>query len=246
MSAPTGSQLHDRELIQQLLDDIGIVDEQFLEKLPKPSAARAIFAPILRRWIAEGLFFKAQKLVLPLQVSFPISDNEHAVKLCELGMFEHWMGLVAFDRFAIATSKIAEDYLRSGGKPVSPLGSDTGNAAPQKASTFFNQKMFFWKDKFYTRVDVIKMHANSLGGVHFDYRRTQDEAYIDEIKNYFGFELKGNSHQMLLGNEIGGGRADPARRQQIYDATELIAIDTVRIFASGVRASEKAFAGLLV
>lgn len=70
--------------------------------------------------------------------------------------------------------------------------------------------------------------------------------HIDEIKNYFGFELKGSNHQMLVGDEIGVGRANPARRQQIYDATELIAIDTARIYASGVRTSEQAFVDLLI
>ncbi len=69
--------------------------------------------------------------------------------------------------------------------------------------------MFFWKGEFYTRAEVIKMHANALGGVHFDFRKAQDEAHIKEIKNYLGFELKGSNNQILVGDEIGQGRADP-------------------------------------
>jgi hypothetical protein len=57
--------------------------------------------------------------------------------------------------------------------------------------------------------------------------------------------VKGNNNQMLVGDAIGIARADPARRQQVYDATELVAMDTARIFASGVRASEEAFVDLL-
>jgi len=85
------------------------------------------------------------------------------------------------------------------------------------------------------------MHANKLGGVHLDFRRKQDETHINEIKNYFGFEIIGNNHHMLVGDQIDQGRSDPARRQQIYDATELIAIDTGRIFADGINNSKEMF-----
>jgi hypothetical protein len=232
----------DRELIQQLLDDVGILEDQFRIGLPKPSATRTIFAPILRRWIAEGLFFTAQKLILPDQVAFPVPSHAHAIRLCKAGVYEYWMGLVMFGTLGVATGKVAEQHRGPNGMPKTQLadGKDY-QAAPQKASTFFHQRMFFWKGRFYMREDVIKMHANALGGVHLDFRRTRDEADINEIKHFFGFELKGNLKQMLMGDEISVGRADPTRRQQVYDATELIAMDTARIFASGIRASEQAF-----
>jgi hypothetical protein len=86
---------------------------------------------------------------------------------------------------------------------------------------------------------------NRVQAIHFDFRKAQDEAHIKEIKNYLGFELKGSNNQILVGDEIGQGRADPVRRQRVYDATELVAMDTARIFASGVSASEKAFVDLL-
>jgi hypothetical protein len=53
------------------------------------------------------------------------------------------------------------------------------------------------------------MHANALGGVLFDFCKQDDEAHIKEIKNYFGFEVKGNNSQMLMGDSIAQGRADP-------------------------------------
>jgi hypothetical protein len=110
---------------------------------------------------------------------------------------------------------------------------------------FFNQKVLFWKSQFYTRADMIKMHANTLGGVHFDFRRARNETHIIDLKNYFGWEVSGSNCRTLIGNEISVGRADPERRPQIYDATELVTMDTARIFASGVRKSESSFIALL-
>jgi hypothetical protein len=110
---------------------------------------------------------------------------------------------------------------------------------------FFGQKMFFWKGQFYTRADLIKMHANALGGVHLNFQRTRSETHIIELKNYFGYEVNGRNYQMMIGNEIAVGRADPDRRAQIYDATELVTMDTARIFARGVRKSEASFVALL-
>jgi hypothetical protein len=89
------------------------------------------------------------------------------------------------------------------------------------------------------------MHANLLGGVHLDFRRGDDEEHINEIKNYFGFEIKPDTHQMLVGDEIAVARADPARRRNIYDATELVVLDTARIFAIAVRSSQALFQALL-
>ena len=236
----------DRELIQQLLDDVGVLEDQFSTGLPKPPAVRATLVPILRRWIFEGLFYKAQKLILPEQVGFLITSSGQAGKLCKAGVYAHWMALLAFGGISVGVSQVAPKWLGPDGKPITHL-DDGANPRPasQKANIFFKQKVFFWKGEFYTRTDVIEMHANALGGVHLDFSRAQDEAHINEIKNYFGFERKGANSQMLMGDEIGIGRADQARRAQIYDATELVAMDTARIFASGILASEKPFSDLL-
>jgi hypothetical protein len=237
----------DRELVQQLLDDVGLLEARFILGIPKPAETRAHFTPILRRWIVEGLFHQAQKLILRNgAVGFPIVSNAHAIKLCKAGVYEHWMGVVYFGTVGVATAKVAQKYLASDGKPTTQLNDSSTHTqpSPQPAKLFFDQRMFFWKQQFYTRADVIKMLANTLGGVHLNFKKSQDEAHIKEIKNYFGFELKGNNYQMLVGEQIGLARADPIRRQQVYDATELIAMDTARIFASGVRASAKLFIAL--
>jgi hypothetical protein len=79
----------DRELIQQLLDDAAILGDLFLVGIPKPAATRTICVPILRRWIVEGLFHQAQKLISPAQVSFSIYSNGRAVQLCKAGVYAH-------------------------------------------------------------------------------------------------------------------------------------------------------------
>jgi len=235
----------DRELIHQLLEDVGILESQFATQIPKPSAARAIFAPILRRWITEGLFYKAQKLILPNRVRFSITSDVRAIELCNSGSYEHWMGLIVFSNIGIAISQMTSEYLARVDKDRSQLRNTNAHAELQEAKAFFHQKMFFWKEKFYTREDVIKMQANSLGGVHLDFDKPSVEKHIVEIKNYFGFEVKDKHYQSLIGQDIEHGREDSLRRERIYDATELIAIDTARIFATGIRSSQAGFVALL-
>lgn len=231
----------DRELVLQLFDDLGILEAQFTVGIPTPPAARAVFTPILRRWIAEALFFKAQKLILPTKVSFAIKDNSQGIHLCETGVLEHWMGLVWFGKLEVSIAQRNLSRPETATKPLAEHGKHP--VILQKASRFFDQKMLFWKGAFYTRAEIIKIHANSLGGVHFDL--WQNEQEIDEIKNYFGFETLPGQSQMLRGQEIADRRMDPRRRQYVYDATELIAMDTARVFASGVRASQESFFTLL-
>jgi hypothetical protein len=236
----------DRELVHQLLEDMRAIHDQFVAGVPKPSANRTVFAPILRRWIAEGLFFKAQKYLLPLRCTFMVYSDSHNINLCKAGMYEHWMASVMFRGMAISIGLPKTKYLGKNGMPNSEFNSlGPPQEAGQSASIFFKQKMFFWKEQFYTRSDVIRMHANTLGGVHFDFKKAHAEQHIMEIKNYLGYETRGSNIQMILGEEIINGRSDPSRRQQIYDATELVVMDTARIFANGLRASETALAALL-
>jgi hypothetical protein len=59
------------------------------------------------------------------------------------------------------------------------------------------------------------------------------------------WRIKLETHQMLAGQEIATARADPKRRQNVYDATELVLLDTARIFANGVQSSRLLFEALL-
>jgi hypothetical protein len=234
----------DRELVLQLFDDVVILETQFSMGVPKSPLARAVLVPILRRWIVEGVFFKAQKLIQPDQVRFAVSSNSQAIQQCEAGLVVEWMELMIFGTTGVSFSRVPPEHIGPDHQPAT-YSKSSFQPSPQRPKIFFEQKMFFGKGQFYTRYDVIKMHANALGGVHFDASRMQNESHINEIKTAFGFELKGGYSNMLMGEEIDRRRADPVRRQTTYDATELVAIDTARIFAAGVRASESAFLALL-
>jgi hypothetical protein len=231
-----------RELIHQLLDDVAILEAHFAMGIPKPAVMRAGFAPILRRWIAQGVFFRAQRLAAPAQIVFTTTRNAQAIAQCRAGKYLHWMELIFCGRLGVSLTQVTEQYLEHARQYADVTSL---KPSPVKASIFFKQPMFFWKGRFYTREDVIKMHANKLGGVHLDFSRTEDEEHVNEIKEYFGFEVSETGYQMLMGEEIQRGRDDRRRRDSVFDATELIAMDTARIFAGGVRRSENAFLRVL-
>jgi hypothetical protein len=235
----------EQELVHQLLEDVGILDAQFIFGVPRPAVVRTTFAPILRRWIVEGLFHKAQRLIRPHQIEFEISPGGQAIKLCKAGYYERWMGIINFGTIGFGSSQIAKKHLSADGKPAAGFQEQRAPPSPQRAHIFFDQRMFYWKEVFYTRLDIIKIHANSLGGVHFQLGRKQNEGHIDELKNSFGFEVKDRNIQMLIGADVAKGRTDPLRRSSIYDAIELISIDTASIFSKGVGRSKEALISLL-
>ncbi len=226
---------NDRELLQQLVDDARLLAE-LTSGRPAPALIRTTFAPALRKWVVEDGLFKAVKLVQPHRPKFEIMTIPDAIKHCKAGVYEHWMAMIMFGTLGICYGLLAEEY-----RANPPFQKANPVTVYHPAHTFFDQKMFFWKREFYTRKDIIWMHANKLGGAHLDFRRKADETHIDEIKNYFGFEILPHTQQMLIGHDIEIGRADPVRRDRVYDATELVALDTARIFANGVLASRGVF-----
>jgi hypothetical protein len=229
-----------RELIHQLLDDVTLIEEHLATGIPKSSVMRTCFAPILRRWMVDGAFFMAQRLIKPVRIPFATINDTGGLALCEAGGCENWMGLILFGTLGFAVTQRTAEHLTTGMYDPTIL-----EMTPLAATKFFAQRMFFWKGSFYTREDMVKIHANKLGGVHLDFRRADDELHINEIRTYFGYELIGTGGQSLRGQELEWGRNDRERRPFVYDATELIAMDTARIFAGGIRGSESAFTALL-
>ena len=235
-----------RELILQLLDDTLTLEKQLKYSVPSPSESRAVLIPILRKWINDDNFFHIQKLIEKSKHPLFTINKDDGPTLCEDGYYERWMGLIIFNNIGIATAQVAKKYIKNGEVKASKRSQNaTIKAIPQRASIFFDQKIMFWKNNFYTRRNFIKWHANKLGGVHYDFERKTDEAHINEIKNTFGFEVKGNNYQMLVGNDIEIARADIQRRQYIYDTTELVAIDTARIFMEGINKAKSDILALL-
>jgi hypothetical protein len=235
----------DKELILQLLDDVALI-EQALIGIPTPSIVRTNFVPILRRWIVDGLFSsKVQKLILPNKISFDIHTQTNAINLCQSGCYEHWMGTINFGTIAVTTGLHAAKYLTKEGRPKSINKESLMSPLPQYPNQFFKQKILFLKDKFYTREEIIKMLANTFGGVHLDLGNIQKQPDILKVKNYLGFKLTESGLQMLIGSEIDFLRNDPEQRPRVYDAIELIAIDTARIFVNGIQNAKILFTALL-
>lgn len=229
----------DRELVLQLLEDVEVISDALNVVLPKPVVIRSTFVPLLRKWIVEGGFFKAASLIRPHRPTFEIITGSNEVNLCKSGVYEHWMALIVFGSIGVGSALLSERYRKN--PPITAKSVSVSHLA----NAFFTQKMFFWKGKFYSRQDIIWMHANRLGGVHLDFRRTADEGHINEIKNYFGFEVLPHTHQMLIGQDIESARADAARRDRVYDAAELVAMDTASIFAKGITVSRPFFEAVL-
>lgn len=230
---------NDLELVHQLLEDTRLINDALASGQPKPVLVRSTFVPVLRKWIIEDGFFKAARLVRAKEPTFEILTTPNDVKLCNAGVYEHWMAIILFGTVGVGVGLLAEKFRAAPPSKPQPV------TALHPAIVLFEQKMFFWKGHFYTRQDIIRMHANRLGGVHLDFRRKPNEAHIDEIKNYFGFEILPHTHQMLIGRDIEIARADPARRDRVYDATELVTLDTARIFAKGIESSATLFEALL-
>jgi hypothetical protein len=227
---------HDRELLHQLLEDWSVIQSHLAVWPPKLSIARAVFAPILRRWIIERNFFRAQR-VFGAPITFDIYSEGAFLKLCKAGVLEHWMGFIRFPPLEITTSRLSEPYRGKNGQATVPIPTTRPSPAPQEAKQFFQQRIFFWRGKFYTRSDTLKFLANTLGGVHFSFERLAAEKHIGEIKEYLGFQVLGRNYQMLVGPKIAALRDDPVARDTVYDAIELTTIDTARIFSEGIRRS---------
>ncbi len=232
---------NDRELVRLLLEDVQILDKYLVFGEPSPQEARAVLLPILRKWICEQKFYNAQKSIAPIKIKFNIYSNSQAVKLCDSGYYESWMCMTTFRKIGIGSSRVAKRFLNADGKKPSLQDPRKVESHPQEAKQFFKQKMLFLKGNFYTREDLISDHANKFGGVHIDFRRNAKEVYIDEAKEYFGLEIKPDTMQMLVGEEITSARNDAARRPNLYNALELIAIDTARIFSQGIGGALKEF-----
>lgn len=231
---------NERELLHVLFDDINIVKGRLQLGLPQPHDLRAVFSPILRRWLGEGQVHQVQRLIRSHRIGFPLIGQATEINLCTSGFFEHWMGMLIIDSIGIGVGQRAAAYLQA----PEPVRSNH-IAVPQPAKHFIDQKLFYWKGHFYTRRDLILWLANRFGGTHLDFKRKDDEKHIDEIRNYFGLEITGSNRQILIGEQVAAGRADSQRRHKVYDAAELTVWDTARIFAEGISASETVMRALL-
>lgn len=200
---------------------------------PSPQAARAIIAPILRRWISEQLLHRVQRLFGPKMLTFPLLEMPNTVERCSAGLIEHWFTATELGGVAISMS------LPKSSVPANLAGLDTsgdghGGWVRRPVRAFFEQKVFFWQGRFYTRAQILSAQANKRGGVHLDFNRAAKDAHVDALPLFFGVEVSGTNYQILVGQDIQLAKLNRARRQNTYDAFDLVAIDSARIFVLGV------------
>lgn len=237
---------NNRELIFQLLEDVALLHEALTERqLPTPQTARALIAPILRRWICEQLFHKVQSRLRPHIVRFGLFEMPNTIAHCEDGDVEHWMTMIDLNGFAFSAVLPNPSLIREDGSSPLSRRLDSTERTLRPSKMFFEQRMFFWKRNFYKRRDILSIHANQLGGVHLDFRRREDQTHIEELAQYLGFEISGLNYQMLAGEALWTAKADLGRRGRTYDVFELVAIDTARIFVAGVQSSRAIIESLL-
>jgi hypothetical protein len=220
----------DRELLFQLIEDVSIITTMVGEGMrPMPFAARAILGPMLRRWLSDGMIHKVQRLLRPTTLEFELRPMNEVVDACQAGKIENWMNYIQFDGVGISSLLPMPEY----------VGHTFGvgpKVADGTAAQFTQQKMLFLGGSFFTRSQILGLHANKRGGVHLDHRRLPDEGHIDEIAVHFGLEvLQDGNRQMHIGETILEAKFDPTRRPLTYDAYELVAIDTARLFSNGVK-----------
>jgi hypothetical protein len=219
-----------QEFLFQLLEDVQILQEFTGSHVMPPYRARSIAVPILRRWIRDRTFYRLQKILRPLTMSFEIPVEDDAIGMCEGGVFELWMVPLVLGSIGIASSHVAESHHNRDPSSRKTTHSKMFVTAKQ----FFEQKILFSAGSFYTREDIIVSHANTYGGVHLDWNDAAQGAENDPIKNYLGIEITNNNYQMLVGAQVADARRNPTRRNHTYDLLELAAVDTARIFSAGV------------
>lgn len=228
---------HEHELVLQLLDDVQLLEKKVAYDLPSPADLRATHAPVLRRWVVDGAFYRIQKLLLPERILFECYSRTDEVKFCQAGVYTWWMGeIYVGNGTAIGAGQLAQKYI------------DTPSLVPerrkpfkieQKGKLFFEQACFLWKGKMYSREDAIKFLANKLGGAHYDFDRNKKEAHVEEIQNQFGviFDTPSNA-RLLAPGEVRTLRADANTRDRVFDAVQLTVGDTASIFCAGIRKYE--------
>ena len=140
-----------RELVFQLLDDVGVIEAQFVSGEPKPAVGRTIFVPILRRWITEGLFYRVQRLILPQQVEFEVFSSQTSINLCQNCYLEEWMEMVIFKGVGVSSSRYDQQFIIDDKLSI-PDGIKVDQSPPTKrslrAKQFSEQKIFYWKKNF--------------------------------------------------------------------------------------------------
>jgi len=202
------------EIVHQLLEDVSVLDQQFLGGLvrPSPEISRTVLSPILRRWICEQTFHRVQRLLGQTHmVRFEVWDEDDAIAHCQKRHFNTWMAMASLGPFIFGMGNARDEFVKPDGTWTFSVRGEKSKRVRRPSRLFFEQQVFYWKDRLYRRHDIVSFQANKRGGVHYDSRRKDDESNLDDLARSVGFEIVGTHHQMLVGDAPirGKGRHNP-------------------------------------
>jgi hypothetical protein len=232
----------EQELIHLLIDDVDVLSEiSGSGAPPSPQVARTTIFPILRRWICEQQFHLVQKILTQKNiVRFEFWENPAAIEDCQQGLIETWIEMVDIGGLVISPTQSVE-----GKSDITRSRKIPGAKVRYPSHRFFTQKVIYWQRRFYRRCDLLKIYANKRGGTHFDQSRKDGEEIVDQLGHFFGLEIDGLNFKMLNQWQLAEARSKRDKRVISYDAIELLAIDTAKIFADAVRVFKPQLVGLV-
>jgi hypothetical protein len=224
----------EKELLLQLLEDVAMMETKEDTPFPSSDQLRNNFAPSLRRWIVEGMFFQVQK-ILGAKINFSFYSHVDGVRACEVGCYKNWLGLInAGGGIIISPCHLSEKH-QNRHDQIPPQRK--AFKIEEKAQRFFEQPCCLWEGQMYKRKDFLIFLANKLGGVHYEMDRNRSEKHIDDIRNFFAVRhnLKARQIEIVPPGEIPNLRADAEARPFLYDAVQMVVGDTGKIFCQGIR-----------
>lgn len=236
---------YNRELVQQLLEDTNLIEMSLSSNVPSPATIRALFGPILRKWVSGNDFHKVVNLLpSPSEVKFESIYNTECIAACKTGLFKVWMETVAVNgkMFAITKSFRSEDDIKQREYFYYIINN---HRVPMSPKEFFQQPVFFWNSKFHYRDDMIRFFSNAQGGTHFSPKQSQDNIDILEIMDFFAASVSDEETKFYYEFNVRSLKSQVETRRYVYDYLHILTLDTAKTFAMSIRKNRPKFFRLL-
>ena len=213
-----------------LLEDAETLEKLFNVIRPNIGNIRNTAGPIMRRWFGEEDIRQVQKMLRPNLLRVRYWTNSTELKNLKKGYYNIWIGNFSFNDISMSWMAFSSEKAR---KRILPEVGSQKVCEPMGA--FLRQPVCHILGETFTRKDVVKFHANNLGGAHYDPHGVENTPEKKRLRDTVGYEVDvlGNI-KMLLGSEIVEAKKDRDRRAGIYDLADLILLDSAKRFAVSV------------
>lgn len=223
--------MENSERILMLLEDAELLQKGLAEERPNIANVRALAGPILRKWLLDGQINQVNKQMRPDHLSVFYLSNPESEWNAQKGLYSIWVGNFSFNgvcgEMTAGTTPAAERKL----KPSKGAREISG-----KISKFLSQPVCVIFGRVYSRKEIIRFHANNLGGAHYDPREVENTPAKKRLRDTIGYEVTadGRNIQMRMGPSIIAAKQDPSRRHSIYDLADLVLLDAAHRFSASV------------